>query len=158
VSRPFNNIAQYPEKTIDLPQVTDNLYHINRDRSPCNFVYIKIDYILSKFSLPLSTLWHCCFEIYSYYYKHVLMSFVLRWSNILYKVRALNDMFLCIYSSFWQYSYVITAMVGWSYSVNMGMLFTIFTSVHTQRNMSFNARTLYRMFDQRKTNDISTCL
>jgi hypothetical protein len=49
-------------------------------------------------------------------------------------------------------------MVGWSYSVNLGMLFTIFTSVHTQRNMSFNARTLYRMYDQRKTIEISTGL
>jgi methionine aminopeptidase len=53
---------------------------------------------------------------------------------------------------------VITAMVGLSYPVNLGMLFTIFPSVHTQRNMSFNARTLYRMFDQRKTIDISTGL
>jgi methionine aminopeptidase len=28
---------------------------------------------------------------------------------------------------------VITAMVGWSYPVNLGMLFTIFTSIHTQK-------------------------
>jgi len=36
-------------------------------------------------------------------------------------------------ASFSQYNYVITAMVGWSYSVNLGMLFTIFTSVHTKK-------------------------
>ena len=36
-------------------------------------------------------------------------------------------------ATFSQYNVVITAMVGWSYPVNLGMLFTIFTSVHTQK-------------------------
>jgi hypothetical protein len=96
----WNNAMMLRQRTISItPQVyifQENFIIQNRDRSPCNFVYIKIDYILSKFSFPLSTLWYCCFEIYSYYYRPVLMSIVLRWSNILYKVRALNDMFLCV--------------------------------------------------------------
>ena len=62
-------------------------------------------------------------------------------------------------ANFSQYNDVITAMVGWSYPVNLGMLFTIFTSVHTQKKENaFNARTLYIMFNQRKTNDITTGL